>query len=51
MSQEALDRAYLDYQCDTFKIDHAMAYQILSKMLLGMDKYVYVKQRKSMQDA
>ena len=30
--QEALDRVYLDYQCHTFKIDHALVSQSLLKM-------------------
>ena len=44
MTQDRLDRAYLSSQCDTFKIDNALVYQ-------DMDAYVYVKQRKSMQDS
>ena len=50
MNQEALNKVYLHYQCDTFKIDNALVYQILLKMLMEMDIYVYMKQRKSTQD-
>ena len=50
LNQETLDRTYLDHPCDTFKINNAMVYQILSKMFMDMDNYIYVKQRKSMQD-
>ena len=50
LSQEALDRIYLDCQCDTFKIENALVYQILSKVFMDMDAYVKVKQRKKMQD-
>ena len=51
LNQESLDRVYLDYKCDTFKIDNALVYQILSKVLKEINKYVYVKHRKSMQDS
>ena len=51
LNQEALERVYLDYWCDTFKIDNALVYQILLKMFMDMDAYVYVKQRKEMQDS
>ena len=50
MTQEILNRAYLSYQVDTFKIDNALVYQILSKVSTDMDTYVYVKQRKGIQD-
>ena len=49
LSQESLDRVYLDHQCGTFKIKNALVYQILSKMFMDMGAYIYVKQRKSMQ--
>ena len=45
-----MDRASLDHQNDTFNIDNAMVYQILSKMFTDMDTCVYVKQRKATQD-
>ena len=51
MSQDTLDRAYLSHQNDTFKIDNAMVYQILSKMFTNMIAFVYVKQRKSTLDS
>ena len=50
MTQKTLDRAYLSYQVDTFKIDNALVYQIPSKMFTDMDAYVYMKQRKAMED-
>ena len=43
LSQDSLNRVYLDEQCDTYKIDNALVYQILSKMFMDMDAYVYVK--------
>ena len=46
LSQDSLDRAYLDHQCDTFNIDNALVYQILSNIFMDMDAYVYVKQKK-----
>ena len=51
MTQETLDRAYLSYLVDTFNINNALVYQILSKMFTDMDAYVYVKQRKGMHDS
>ena len=48
--QETLDRAYLNYQVDTFKIDNALVYHILSKVFTDMIAYIYVKQRKAIQD-
>ena len=50
MNQDSLDRVYADHQADTFKIDKAMVYQILSKMFADIDAFVYMKQRKAMQD-
>ena len=50
MNQETLDRAYLEYQCDTFKANNVSVHQILSKVFTHTDKYRYVKQRKSTQD-
>ena len=46
-SQDCLDRVYFDYQGDTFKIENIFKYQILSKIFMDTDLYVYVKQRKS----
>ena len=50
VNEETPKRIYLDYQCDTFKIHSALVYQISSKMFIDMDAYVYMTQRKSMQD-
>ena len=50
VNQKSLNRVYLDYQCDIFKIDNALVYQIISKVFTDMDADVYVKQRKRMQD-
>ena len=51
MTQETLDSAYLSYQVDTFKIYNALVYQILSNVFTDMDTYVYIKQKKGMQDS
>ena len=32
MNQEAMDRVYIDHQCDTFMIDNALVYKFLSKV-------------------
>ena len=48
MTQETLDRAYLNYQVNSFKIDNALVHQILSKVFTDMDVYVYVKERKGL---
>ena len=45
MTQETLDKAYLNYQVDAFKIDNAMVCEILSKVFTNMDAYVFMKQR------
>ena len=46
MTQETLDKTYLSYQVDAFKIDNALVCQILFKLFTDMDAYVYAKQRK-----
>ena len=46
-NQDWLDKKHVDHQCDTFKIDNAMMYCILSKVFMDLDAYVAVKQRKS----
>ena len=51
MTQETLNRAYLSYQVDTLKIKNAMVYLILSEVFTDMDAYVFVKQRKAMQNS
>ena len=43
INQESLYRVYLDYQCDTFKINNALVYQIVLKVFMDMDSYVYMK--------
>ena len=50
MTQETLNRAYLSYQVDTFKINNVLVHQILSKVFADIGTYVYVKQRKATQD-
>ena len=40
LSQDSLDKVYLDHQCDTFQNDNTFVYQILSKMFTNMDAYV-----------
>ena len=50
MNQESLNRAYVSYQCDTFKVNNALVYQILLEVFMDMDTYVYMKCRKSKQD-
>ena len=51
LSQDSLDRDYMDHQADTFKVENDMVYQIFSKMFTDMDAFVYMKQRRSMQDS
>ena len=46
LNQESLDRVYLDYQCDTFKVDNALVYQILLKVFTGMDTYGRLQMQK-----
>ena len=50
ITQETLDRAYLRYQVETFKINNDLVYQIFSKEFTGKDTYLYVKQRKATHD-
>ena len=50
LNQGSLDRVYGDHQTDTFKVDNAMVYQMFSKMFTDTDAFVYVKQRRVMQD-
>ena len=49
MTQETLDRAYVSYQVDTFKIINALVYPIHFKMFTDIDTNVYVKQIKGTQ--
>ena len=51
LSQDSLERVYVDHQADTFNVDNAMVYQIFSKMFTDMDAFVYVKQRRGTQDS
>ena len=46
LNQDSLDRVYGDHQTDTFKVYIAIMYQMFS----NMDTFVYVKQRRGMQD-
>ena len=39
LTQEYLDRVYLSYQCNKFKIDNTLVYQILSTDFMDMDAY------------
>ena len=49
LNQDSLDRAYLDHQADTFMIDNAMVYQILSKMFTYTNIFAeYSHQEQSM---
>ena len=41
---------YVNSQCDAYKNDSSLVKHIISKMIKDKDSYVYVKQRKSMQD-
>ena len=50
LTQECLDKAFLSYQCDTFKIANVLVYHFLSRVFMDMDAGVYMKQRKSVQD-
>ena len=45
-----LDKVNVDHQTDTFMVDNAMMYQIFSRMFTDMDAFVYVKQRRDMED-
>ena len=45
LNQESLDKAYLDHQCNTFKTNGALVYQILSKVFMDTNAYIYMKQR------
>ena len=47
LSWDSLDRVYLEYQCDIFKINNALVYQILLKMITDKDACFYVKHRKN----
>ena len=40
LNQDSLDRVYLNHQCDAFKINNALVYQILSKVSTDTDAYV-----------
>ena len=44
MTQDSLDRVYLEYQCDTFKIDNALVNQIRLMVFMDTDAHVNVKQ-------
>ena len=46
MTKNGLDRANVDCQCDSFKLNNILVYHILSKIFIDKEMYVYVKQRK-----
>ena len=50
MTQDGLDRAYVDWQCNTFKMDNTLVYHILSMIFIDTDVYVCLKQRKRSKD-
>ena len=41
MNQECLDRAFVSWHCDTFKINNVLVFHILWKIFMEMDAYVY----------
>ena len=45
--QDMLDRAYLNHQTDTWKIENSMVYQILSEMFTDMDTFCLHETEKS----
>ena len=49
-TQNCLNIAYINWHYDTFKLDNASVYPFLLKIFMDTDTYVYVKQRKSIQD-
>ena len=36
-TQDCLDRAYVSWQCDVFKIDNSLVYHIISKIFMDKD--------------
>ena len=42
MTQDSLNRAYVSWHYNTFKIDNASMYCILVKIFMDMDTYVYM---------
>ena len=50
MIQNSLDSTYVIWQCNIFKIENALVYHALSKILMDTDLYVYVKQKNSTHD-
>ena len=46
-NKDWLNKKYLYYQCDSFKINNASVYNILSRVFTDLDVFVYKKQRKS----
>ena len=49
-SEVSLDKFYYLYEVHIFKIDNALVSQILFKIFIEMDAFVYMKQRKDSQD-
>ena len=50
LTHDSLDWVYSDHQTDTFKVDNVRVYQMFSMMFTDMDTFIYVKQRRGMQD-
>ena len=42
-THDYLNRAYVIWQCDVFKINNALVYYILSKVFMDTEAYVYMK--------
>ena len=52
LSQDSINRVYLDHHANTFKVDNnTIVDLILSNMFTDMDAFVYMKQRRCMQDS
>ena len=42
LTQKCMDRIYLRWKCDIFKIDNSLVCQILSTIFTNMEAYVYM---------
>ena len=51
LNQDSLDKIYANRQTDTFKVENAMVYKMFSKMFTDINVFVYLKQRRGMQDS
>ena len=49
-SEVRLDKFYYLYEVGTFKINNMLVCQIFCKIFMDTDAYVYVKQRRDLQD-